>query len=414
MYSKFDGFSTIEGIVQKAKDCKMPAVGLSDHGTIAGAIKMLKTCRKAKIKPILGMESYQARSRLIKNKQDGRKGNRHLNIFAKNFAGFRNLCKLSQRASLEGFYYNPRVDLELLEECREGLIISSACLSNLINANLLRDRYEEAKQAATIYKDIFGEDFYLEMMFHGLDSQARILPDIQKLSKELDIKTVITQDSHYLNKEDAETHEVLMCMSSSRCIKDPNHLKFPYGEFYFKTQEEMAITWRHAKQSMRNTLEVAEKCDYSDIVFIESGGTMKLPKFDVPSPFKDSREYIKHLAWEGLKKLGLHKSEPHKNRLATELADLQLVWDTKRYDFATYFLLVWDTMRASKEKHIAGGIRGSGVGALICLCLGISEGIDPIGDKHSPPLLWERVLGFEDRYFISENDVGMTEKTNAI
>jgi DNA polymerase-3 subunit alpha len=423
-YSKFDGFSSIgawdddpkkrlPGIVTKAKECGMPAVGLTDHGTFAGAIHMLKACRKAGIKPILGMESYQARNRKARKEgqKDGRRGNRHLNIIARNFTGYRNLCELSQLASLEGSYYDPRIDLELLEQHREGLIITSACLSNVINANLLRDRYEHAKKAATLYKDIFGPDFYLEMMYHGLDSQAKVLPLIQQLSKELDIKTIVTNDNHYLNREDADSHEVLLCMQSGRCIKDPNRMKFPYHEFYFKTQAEMAKVWGHARKSMQNTLEIAEKCDYSDLIFVEDGGEMRLPKFEIPPQYANPREYLKALAVDGMKRLGLHKSQPHRERLSRELSDIELIYDTKRYDFATYFLIVWDIMRHAKEKGIAAGIRGSGFGSLLCLCLGISEGVDPLEQD----LLWERFLGFDDRYFISESDVGMEEgdKPNA-
>lgn len=388
----------------------MPAVGLTDHGTFAGAIHMLKACRKEGIKPILGMETYQSRDHKARKEgqKDGRKGNRHLNVIARNFTGFRNLCQLSQIASLEGSYYDPRIDLELLEKHREGLIVTSACLSNIINANLLRDRYDAAKKAATIYKDIFGEDFYLEMMYHGIASQARILPDIQRLSKELDIKTLVTNDCHYLNREDAESQEVLMCMSSGRCLKDPNRMKFPYHEFYFKTQQEMSKVWWHAKRSMQNTLEIAEKCDYSDIIFVEDGGEMRLPKFEIPPQFANSREYMKHLALDGLRRLNLHKSKPHCERFMTEISDIQLIYDTKRYDFATYFLIIWDIMRHAKEKGIAAGIRGSGFGSVLCRCLGISEGVDPLEQN----LLWERFLGFDDKFFISESDVGMEEESN--
>lgn len=397
-FSKFDGFSKIPDMVAKAKKSGMKAVGLTDHGTFAGAIQMIKTCREHKIKPILGMEAYLARDHKCKKQADGRKGNRHINVIAKNYEGYQNICKLSQISSLEGMYYDPRIDYELLEQHKAGVICTSACLSNLINANLLYDRYDEAKKAASYFKDIFQDDFYLEMMYHGIDAESKILPDIQKLSKELDIKTIVTNDTHYVDKKDADAQKVLMCMSSGRSIKDPKRINFPYDEFYFKTKEEMYKVWNSCPQSMQNTLEIAEKCDYSDIVF----GRMLLPKFDIPEGFDNSRDYLKHLAIEGLKRLNLHTSKPHIERLKQELGDMYLIYDTKRFDFATYFLIIWDIMKHAKDKKIEAGVRGSGCGSLICYCLGISN-LDPLAHR----LLWERFLGFEKKFFISPSDVGL-------
>ena len=407
-YSKFDGFSTIKGMVKKAKSMGMPALGLTDHGTVAGIMAFLRECRAQDIKPILGMESYLCRDHTCHCKEgqpDGRKGNKHINLIAKNHKGYQNLCALSQKASLQGMYYDPRIDFELLSEHREGLIVTSACLSNIVNWHLANDRYQAAKRAAGMFQDIFGEDYYLEMMFHGIDREAKVLPDIQKLGKELGIKTIVTNDAHYENKEDAEFHEYVMCMSSKRSIRDPKRLKFPFNEFYLKSEEEMLEIWRHCRQSMRNTLEIADKCDYSDIIFVEEGGTMKLPHFDIPSGYSDPLSYLEDLAWKGLKREKLHRSEPHKNRLKRELDDVKLIWDTKRYDFSTYFLVVEDMMRFAREKGIASGIRGSGYGSLLLKCLGITEGVDPLEQD----LLWERFLGFDDKYFISESDFGIGE-----
>lgn len=385
----------------------MPGVALTDHGTFAGAITFLKACRKAGIKPILGMEAYQARDHKCHSKdgqKDARKGNRHVNVIAKNFTGYRNICALSQKASLEGTYYDPRIDFELLEQHKEGLIVTSACLSNVVNANLLHGREKEATEAAAIYKDLFGDDYYLEMMYHGLDSEAKILPGIKKISKDLGIKTIITNDCHYLEQDDAETHEVLMCMSSGRPIKDPNRIKFPFAEFYFKSYGEMWKTWWHEKQSLQNTVEISEKCDYSDIIFVEDGGEMRLPKYVLPAGYNSPHEYLAKLAWDGLKSLGLHTSEAHVNRLKLELSDIKLIWDTKRYDFATYFLVVEQLMSWAKSKGISSGIRGSGFGSVLLQCLGITEGVDPLEQE----LLWERFLGFDDSYFLSEEDFGMS------
>lgn len=403
----------IPGLASTAKELGMSAVGLTDHGTFAGAIEMLKTCRKVGIKPILGMEAYLSRDHKCHSKKgqpDGRSGNRHINLIAQNFAGYKNVCRLAQKASLHGSYYDPRVDFELLEQHKEGLIVTSACLSNLINSHLLHDRYDKAKQVASTFKDVFGENFYLEMMFHGINEEAHVLSGIQKLGKELDIKVIITNDCHYLRKEESQYHEVLMCMSTNRCIKDPNRLKFPYPEFYFKSKEEIYKIFNHVPEYMVNTLEIAEKCDYTDIVFIEDGGPMRLPIFQLPEGFSTPHEYLKSLAIEGLKRLKLHQSKPHIERLKQELMDIELVWKTKRYDFATYFLIVHDMINFAKQNKIECSIRGSGFGSVLLQVLGITEGADPLEYQ----LLWERFLGFDGHYFISEEDVGIkrVEKPN--
>lgn len=384
----------------------MTACGLTDHGTFAGAIEFLRTCRKEGIRPILGMEAYWSQCHTAQSKEEqpsGRRGNRHLNLIAKNYVGFQNVCALSQIASLDGFYYDPRLDADLLWEHREGVIATSACLSNTINYFLAEDKYEQAKKAVAGFKDIYGEDFYLEMMYHGIDREAKILPEIQRLARDMDVKIIITNDCHYISQADAEFHEVVMCISSGRTLKDPKRLKFPYKEFYFKSKDEMAIIFGDLPQAMRNTLEIAEKCDYSDIIFVEEGGTMKLPKFDIPAEFKTPFHYLVDMAKKGLVRLGLDKSAAHIQRLKTELSDIQLVWDTKRYDFTTYFLIVEDIMRFARENGIDAGVRGSGYGSLLLKCIGIVEGvIDPIEFD----LLWERFLGFDSKFFLTENDFG--------
>lgn len=406
-YSKFDGFASVADLVSKAKEFGMSAVGLTDHGTFAGAIAFLKECRKQGVRPILGMEAYLSgnhRHQDSKNQPSKRKGNKHINLIAKNYVGFQNICNLSQIASLEGFYYDPRLDFELLDKYSEGVMATSACLSNVVNSALAKDRYDVAKKAVATFKDIYGEDYYLEAMFHGIPAEARILPDIQRLAKEMDVKVIATNDCHYIEKADAEFQQVVMCISSNRTIKDPKRIKFPYDAFYFKSQEEMAQLFSAVMPTaLTNTLEVAEKCDYSEI---RLGGQMLLPIFDVPEDIstKNPYDYLDLLGWDGLKKLGLDKSEKHVNRLKIELGDIKLIWDTKRFDFATYFLIVQDIMNFAREKGIAAGIRGSGYGSLLLKCLGIVEGIiDPLAQE----LLWERFLGFDDMFFLSEDDFGI-------
>ena len=393
-------------MVSKAKSLGMKAVALTDHGTFAGAVDFLGTCRKVGIKPILGMEAYMCRDHTGKSKKeqaDGRKGNRHINLIAKNYQGFQNICALSQISSIEGYYYDPRIDFDLLNKHKDGVIVTSACLSNVINANLRVGNYQAAKKAASMFKEVFGGDFYLEMMYHGIAAEQKILSPIQRLSKELDIKTIVTNDCHYLTKEDARYHEILTCISTGKTVKDPKRLRFPYDEFYFKSAEEMAIPFGHCQQSMLNTIEIADKCDYSEIVL---GGSMLLPKFDLPEGYSNPYKFLCDLAWKGMKDLHLDKSQVHIDRLTMELSDIKLIYDTKRFDFSTYFLIVWDIMRFAKEKGIASSIRGSGFGSLLLKCIGIVEGnIDPIKQE----LMWERFLGFDDAYFLSENDFGIKD-----
>ncbi len=412
VFSKFDGFSTVKGLVGAAKALGMSHVGITDHGTFAGAIHFLKECRAQEVHAILGIESYLARDHLCHSKSgqpDEMQGNKHINIIAKNRKGYQNVCALSQTASIDGFYYQPRIDFELLSKYREGVIVTSACLSNIINFALSRDKYDEAKQAAGMFQDIFKDDFYLEMMYHGIDKEAFILPMIYKLGKELNIQVIATNDCHYINKEDAEYQKLLMCMSTLRSVKDPKRPgQFPYNEFYFKSAEEMSKMFGHIPRVMRATKELAEKCDYSDIVFIEDNGKMLLPKFDIPTQFKSPLEYLEHLAFNGMKQRGLDDNPERIVRLKQELSDLKLIWDTKRYDFATYFLVVEDIMRFAREKGIGAGIRGSGCGSMLIRCLGLSE-VDPVDMK----LMWERFLGFDDKYFLSENDFGVEETKTA-
>lgn len=430
-YSKFDGFSSVEALVHKAKEHGMSAVGITDHGTVAGIIAFLKECRKPRsafdekktkkwkgqydsgIKPVLGMEAYMSRDhtlRTAKDQPEKKKGNRHMNVIAKNFVGYQNLCRLSHTASMEGYFYDPRIDWDLLERHHEGLIVTSACLSNIINYKLTVEKFDEAAEIAGGFKSLFGDDFYLEMMYHGIDKEGKILPEIQRLGEHVGVKVIITNDCHYVNKDDAYPQKVLMCMNTGTCIRDPKRLSFPYDEFYFKSQAEMYQLFKTVPKYMTNTLELAEKCDYSDLLFVEDGGAMRLPKFDLPDGEKNPFTYLTKLAHAGAKKIGWDKSPPHMEQLNKELSDIKLIYDTKRYDFATYFLVVEDMVRYARSKGIASGIRGSGYGSVLLHCLGLCRGADPI-EHH---LMWERFLLFDDAYFVSENDFGISDKADVV
>jgi DNA polymerase-3 subunit alpha len=320
-------------------------------------------------------------------------------LIAKNWQGFQNLCTLSEKSWTEGFYNDPRIDFELLTKHHEGLICSTACLSSVVNNNLLHGRYDQAKKVATILKNIFGEDFYFEVMYHGLDAERYIIPDVFKLADSLGSKVLATNDVHYSHKEDGASHEVLMCMSTSRCIHDPKRLKFPYHEFYLKSAQEMAGIFQNRLDSLYNTLEVADKIDHKDIS--KNFGGMRLPKFPLPNSFSDPHDYLEYIAWDGLKQLGLDHSQKHIDRLRLELDDVKIAKMNNNYDFATYFLIVRDYIQYANTKGILTGCgRGSGFGSLLLKTLGITYGVDPI--EHD--LLWERFLGFDTKRFVREQD----------
>lgn len=412
-FSAFDGLNKMSEFPKLARSMGFKALGITDHGNVGGLIKFFQECTKSvdkngnkieydPIKPILGCEFYLAKDRFAKSKKDqpdGRKGNRHIVLIAKNWQGFQNLCTLSEKSWTEGFYNDPRIDFELLTKHHEGLICSTACLSSVVNNNLLHGRYDQAKKVATILKNIFGEDFYFEVMYHGLDAERYIIPDVFKLADSLGSKVLATNDVHYSHKEDGASHEVLMCMSTSRCIHDPKRLKFPYHEFYLKSAQEMAGIFQNRLDSLYNTLEVADKIDHKDIS--KNFGGMRLPKFPLPNIFSDPHDYLEYIAWDGLKQLGLDHSQKHIDRLRLELDDVKIAKMNNNYDFATYFLIVRDYIQYANTKGILTGCgRGSGFGSLLLKTLGITYGVDPI--EHD--LLWERFLGFDTKRFVREQD----------
>jgi len=420
-YSQFDGMAKLEELVMESRRRGSPAMAVTDHGNMSAAIKFIQYANATRdkdnepivydpIKPIIGMETYLSRKHDVHKQVDKKKGNRHLVLLAKNFAGYQNLCLLSQRAWLDGFYSNPRVDLHMLADHSEGLICSSACLSSVINANLAADRYGEAKKSATILKDIFGADFFLEVQFHGLTEEKHIIPDIFKLSLELDIPIIATNDSHYIHKHQGTSQEVLMCMNQSSCIYNPKRVHFPYNEFHLKSGPEMSEIWGHTPSVLHNTVALAERVDDQDIAKNLFGG-MRLPPFQVPDEYAGPQEFLEHLAQEGMKKLGWDKSPEHIKALDKELGDINIVKENNNYDFATYFLIVWDYVKHATENNILTGCgRGSAYASVLLRCLGVTYGPDPI--KYG--LLWERFLGFDTKRFILESDFGFEEDKDVV
>lgn len=430
-YSSLDGLNKVlsdedknqrvirYGFPMLARKMGFRALGCTDHGTIGGSIKFMQECmRKAKdedgndlppIKPIIGAEFYLAKNRFAHSAEDQpekRAGNRHLLLIAKNWKGYQNLCALSQESWHNTYYKDPRIDIPLLADHAEGLICSSACLSSVINANLLHDRYDQAKKVVSIFKDIFGENFYLEAMYHGMDAEAMVIPDIIKLGQEMNIKVVASNDVHYGEKIAGPSHELLVAMQTQTCLTDPGRLHFPYHEFYLKSAPEMAKHFGTYPEMMLNTVSLAEQIDAEDIITHMKSG-MRLPRFEIPEGFTSPHHYLEQLAYEGAKRLGWDSSNEHMNRLKVEIEDIRIAWENNQYDFATYLLIVRDYVMEARRRNILTGCgRGSGYGSLLLRTLGITYGPDPL--KYG--LLWERFLGFDDKRFIQEADFGLDER----
>jgi DNA polymerase III subunit alpha len=419
-YSAFDGLAKMTELVQSARTMGFPALALTDHGNIGGWIKFIKECSATKdkngktieaspITPILGCEFYVSRNRHWKDTEhqpDKRRGNRHLNLYASNWKGYQNICSLSEKSWVEGYYHDPRVDIELISQYADGLICGSACLSSVINANLLHGSYDQARKAAGILKDIFDDRFFLEVMYHGIPGEGAIVPDIFRLGKDLNIPVIATNDVHYIKKEHAKSQEVLMCISTSRCLNDPKHISMPYHEFYLKSHEEMAAIFSKTPSALTNSIAMLEKIDFNDINDNLFGG-MRLPKFELPEEYSNPFEYLCALAKDGLKRLGWDKSKSHIEALKKELYDVKVAYEHNGYDFSTYFLIVQDCIDFARNKGIiVGAGRGSGYASVLLRCLNISYGPDPL----EYDLLWERFLGFDDFKFILDKDFGFGTK----
>lgn len=427
--SFFDAVSPIKNLVKKAREMGFPALALTDHGNISGWIKFIKECTATKdkegnvlpyspIKFLLGCEFYLARKQEWKNKDfqpEGKKGNRHLILIAKNFQGYQNICTLTEKAWIDGFYSNPRIDLELLAKHSSGIICSSACLSSVVNANLLYDRYDKAKKVVSIFKDIFGKDFFLEIMYHGIDAEKYIIPDIIKLSKEMDCPIQANNDVHYIEKNQALSQEVFLCMSTKNCITNPKHLRFGYDEFYLKSAEEMGRIFGDIPEAMYNTVELANRVDSEDITKNLFGGGTRLPRTKIPVEFqttgdemKDQFNYLKDLVHKGMRKKGWDRSPKHVEALNKELNDVWVAWENNDLDFTSYFLIKYLIFNfAEKNDIMTGPGRGSAWGSIILHCLGIAYGADPLGKT-----LWERFLAFKNLKFVKETDFGFEKEVN--
>ena len=380
-YSLLDGANKIKELPARAKELGMKAMAITDHGVMFGVVDFYKECKKVGIKPIIGCEVYVApRTRFDKETNIDNKYS-HLILLVKNETGYKNLTNLVSIGFTEGFYYKPRIDLELLEKYHEGLICLSACLAGSVNKAILKEDMEEARKIALWHKNLFGEDYYLEVQPNGLPEQVLVNQKLVQLSKELDIPLVATNDAHYLKKEDAYIHEVLLCIQTGKKMNDVDRMKMGADEFYVKSPEEMAEYFKNIPEAIENTVKIAEKCNF-DFVF----GDIKLPNYEVPKEYKTHSEFFKELCRKGLiKRYGENPSKEIQDRLEYEISVIE------NMGYVDYFLIVWDFINYAKNQGISVGPgRGSGAGSIAAYAIGITD-IDPI--KYN--LLFERFLNPE-------------------
>ena len=380
-YSLLDGSNKIKEYVARVKELGMNSAAITDHGVMYGVIDFYREARKQGINPILGCEVYVApNSRFDREVTGGDDRYYHLVLLAENNEGYENLTKIVSKGFVEGYYYKPRVDKELLRTCHKGIIALSACLAGEVPRYLTKGMYEEAKERALEYQEIFGKgNYFLELQDHGIPDQQLVNQQLMKLSQETGIEMVATNDVHYTYADDAKAHDILLCIQTGKKLSDENRMRYEGGQYYVKSEEEMAELFPYARQALENTQKIADRCS----VEIEFGVT-KLPKYDVPEGYT-SWEYLQKLCYEGLDQRYGAPSQELKDRLAYEL-------DTIRHmGYVDYFLIVWDFIKYAKDHGIAVGPgRGSAAGSIVSYCLGITT-IDPIHYQ----LLFERFLNPE-------------------
>lgn len=411
-YSLLDGSSKIKEITKRAAELGMDSLAITDHGVMYGVIDFYKAAKEAGIKPVLGCEVYVAPgSRFDKEAGTGEDKYNHLVLLAENNTGYQNLMKIVSRGFTEGFYYKPRVDKELLREFHEGIIATSACLAGEVQRYLARGMYEEAKRVALYYQDIFGKDnFFLELQDHGIAEQHYVNPQLLRMSEETGIELICTNDVHYTYADDADAHDILLCIQTGKKVTDENRMRYTGGQYYLKSPEEMAELFKYAPQALANTEKIAKRCN----VEIEFGVT-KLPRFAVPEGFT-SWTYLNYLCYEGLKKRYPEQAADISVEEFVRLAEKESVEDRKdvvikiaedtnnifqrlAYElsviysmgYVDYFLIVWDYINFAKRHDIpVGPGRGSAAGSIVSYCLEITD-LDPI--KYS--LIFERFLNPE-------------------
>ena len=375
-YSLLDGATRIDDMLARCKELNMPAIAVTDHGNMYCAWKFLKAAKEAGIKPIIGCEFYlceNLHSVGFENKEYF-----HLILLAKNNVGYYNMCRLNSIAWVEGFYYKPRIDFETLKKYSEGLVCLSACIAGQLPRLLLADRYDEARELALQYKELFGDDYYIEIQRHGIAEEDAVMPQLVSLAKELGIKIVVTNDVHYLNREDAELQDVMLCVQMGKYLDDTDRMKFQGEEFYLKDYDEMATLFPTLPEAMETTLEIADKCN------VDFGKEKLLPLYTPPKGMS-SPEYLWELVQQGLEKKYPNPSQEVLDRIKYEYDVIC------NMGFVDYYLIVWDFINYAKTNGIpVGPGRGSGAGSVIAYLIGITE-VEPFRFN----LMFERFLNPE-------------------
>lgn len=380
-YSLLDGFSRVKTLVKRAKEKGMTAVAITDHGCMFGAIDFYKAAKAEGIKPIIGCEVYTAPRKLTDKDPNYDKHQGHLVLLAKDMTGYKNLIKIVSKSYVDGFYYKPRTDMDELKKHSQGLIALSACLAGDVPRAIMNGNYDKARKLAMEYRDIFGNgNYYLEIQDHGLPEQKQVNTEVVRLSRELNIPLVATNDVHYVDKDDAKIQDILMCLQMQKTIDDENRMKFPSDEFYLKSREEMEQLFPELEEALDNTNEIAERCNV-EFEF----NKYHLPRYDVPEGYT-TNGYFRELCQKGLvERYGEDCPEEYKERLEYELNTIE------NMGYVEYFLIVWDFINFAKQNNImVGPGRGSAAGSIVAYTLKITD-IDPM--KYS--LLFERFLNPE-------------------
>lgn len=382
-YSLLDGAIRVPDLLTATKNFEMPAVAITDHGNMFGAIDFYLSAKKAGVKPLIGSEMYMApgsrTERKVIKKGASEATAYHLVLLAKDTTGFKNLMKLSTISYLEGFYYKPRIDFEVLEKYSEGLVAASACLKGAIPYKIIHDGYDAAREMALRYKDIFGDDFYIELQNHGIQEEIDVQDSLIKLARELDIKLIATNDAHYLKREDYEAHDVLLCLQTGKDRDDPKRMRYNTDQLYFKSPAEMKELFKHIPETIETTLEVAEKCDLN----LDLSKNF-LPRYEIPGEMS-MEDYFRQVAYEGLQKRYPEITPDLKQRLDYEIKIIN------QMGFPSYFLIVKDFIDHARNLGIpVGPGRGSAAGSLVAFALGITN-VDPI----EYDLIFERFLNPE-------------------
>ncbi|MBQ5951483.1 MAG: DNA polymerase III subunit alpha [Lachnospiraceae bacterium] len=380
-YSLLDGASRISEIAHRAKELGMDSLAITDHGVMYGVIDFYKACRKEGIRPIIGCEVYVAPGSRF-DREPGRNEDRyfHLVLLAENDTGYHNLMKIVSRGFVDGFYYRPRVDYEVLREFSEGIICLSACLAGEVQKYVARGFFEEARKAALRYRDIFGEgNFFLEMQDHGIPEQKTVNMGLMRLSEETGIPLVVTNDVHYIYETDAEAHDLLLCIQTGKKVQDEDRMRYEGGQYFLKSEAQMRELFPYAQEAVSRTQEIAERCNV-EIEF----GVQKVPHFDVPAGYT-SETYLEKLCAEGFARRYPQGGQELRDRLRYELDTI------RKMGYVDYFLIVWDFIKFAKDHGISVGPgRGSAAGSIVSYVLDITT-IDPVRYQ----LLFERFLNPE-------------------